>query len=487
MAELAERGVQTLPSMNTRTILGWTLLSAIALITLWLGPIERGGAAHAGWLALLPTLAVLTLALVMRRTLEALVGGCLFGYLMLAGPDFLLRFADTGLAVMSNPTIGWIILVCGFLGSLIALLGLSGATQAFSTWLGTRVHGRRSTLFSAWLLGLLIFIDDYLNALAVSASMRKLCDRYKISRPMLAYVVDSTAAPMCVLVPLSTWAIYSAGLLEGNGVAAAGEGLAVYLAAVPYMFYAWIALLMVPLVALGVIPVMGPMRTAERLTAEGRAQIEDSDLDEPSAQATPRLVNFLLPLAALIGFTLYLDVDAFKGVVCALLLTLVLYAAQRLASLEELFNAVQKGFQSMLMPLGIVVASFVLQDINEQLGLTQYVIDSLQPLMAGHWLPAVIFITLSLVTFSTGSFWGTFAVAFPIVIPLAAALDANLSLTIGAVVSAGAFGSHACFYGDATVLSAKGSGCTPLQHAVTQLPYVLIAAALATLMFIVMG
>lgn len=486
MAGLADSGVQT-PELPSRGYLGWALLIVTVLITLWLGPLDKGEAAHAGWLSLLPTFMVLVLALTMRRTLEALVGGCLFGYLMLGGTDFMVQFADTGLKVMGNPTIGWIILVCGFLGSLIALLGLSGATQAFSNWLGDRVKGRRMTLLSAWGLGLVIFIDDYLNALAVSASMRKLCDRFKISRPMLAYVVDSTAAPMCVLVPLSTWAIYSAGLLEGNGVADKGQGLALYMEAVPYMFYAWIALLMVPLVAIGLIPALGPMRTAERLTAEGKAVIEDSDLDIPASQATPRLINFFLPLASLIGFTLFFDVDALKGTVCALLLTILLYAAQRLATHEQLFDAVQKGFQSMLMPLGIVVSSFVLQDINEQLGLTDFVIQGLEPLMTGNWLPAVAFLTLSLITFTTGSFWGTFAVAFPIILPLAGALDASMPLTIGAIVSAGAFGSHACFYGDATVLSAKGSGCTALQHALTQLPYVLIAAGLSTVLFIVMA
>lgn len=486
MADLAEQGASA-PPTHSRTLIGWGLLALAVVFALWMGPVERGDAPHLGWISLLPTLAVLILALSLHRTLEALVGGCLFGYLMLDGPGFLIAFADSGLKVMGNPTIGWIILVCGFLGSLIALLGLSGATQAFSEWLGSRVKGRRGTLLSAWALGLVIFIDDYLNALAVSASMRKLCDRFKISRPMLAYVVDSTAAPMCVLVPMSTWAIYSAGLLEGNGVAAQGEGLSLYLQAVPYMFYAWIALLLVPLVGSGLIPPLGPMRKAEQRTLDGTAVIEDSDLDQPSTQARPRLINFLLPLAALIGFTLYFDVDAFKGTVCALLLTILLYAAQRLATLHEIFESVQKGFQSMLMPLGIVVTSFVLQDINDKLGLTPYVIDSLKPLMTGNWLPAVTFITLSLITFSTGSFWGTFAVAFPIVLPLATALDASLPLTIGAVVSAGAFGSHACFYGDATVLSAKGSGCTPLEHALTQLPYVLIAAALSTLLFVVLA
>jgi tetracycline resistance efflux pump len=141
----------------------------------------------------------------------------------------------------------------------------------------------------------------------------------------------------------------------------------------------------------------------------------------------------------------------------------------------------------MVYPLGIVVVSFGLRNVNEDLGLTQYVIESVRPIMSGALLPAVAFVTLSAIAFATGSFWGVYAVSLPIIVPLAQSMGVSMPLALGAVVSAGAFGSHACFYGDATVLSASASGCNILAHAVTQLPYALLAAAASTIGFLVLG
>jgi Na+/H+ antiporter NhaC len=141
----------------------------------------------------------------------------------------------------------------------------------------------------------------------------------------------------------------------------------------------------------------------------------------------------------------------------------------------------------MIMPLGTLVAGFALKEVNDVLGLTEVVIQTVQPLMTAGLLPAVVFVTMAFLAFATGSFWGLFAVAMPIVLPLAISMDANMPLVVGALISASAFGSHACFYGDSTVLSAQGSGCSPMAHALTQIPYVLIAAALATGVFLLIG
>ena len=205
---------------------------------------------HYGSVSLIPAVSVLVLALITKRTFEALVGGTLIGFLILNKQDFFGAFISSSLNVMADATIGWIILVCGLFGSLIALLVKSGGSIAFGNFIARYVKSKKSALFTTWLLGLVIFIDDYLNALTVSAAMKKVTDKFRVSREMLAYVVDSTAAPVCVLVPFSTWAIFVSGLLEKSEAAEAGKGLSVYITAIPYMVYGWVALLIVPLVAL---------------------------------------------------------------------------------------------------------------------------------------------------------------------------------------------------------------------------------------------
>ncbi|GGY05786.1 sodium:proton antiporter [Litchfieldella qijiaojingensis] len=442
-----------------------------------------------GLWSLLPTLVVLGMAIITRRTIESLMAGTLVGLLMIDPTTVVSQGSDILLKVLGNDTVTWIILVCGLFGSLIALLVKTGGVLTFGDTVTRRIHTRKQSLLATWLLGLVIFVDDYLNALTISASMKKITDRFKVSREMLSYVVDSTAAPICILVPFSTWAVFFAGLLEDNDVT--GSGMNLYIEAIPFMFYAWIAAAIVPLVALGVIPALGPMKAAEARAASGQSMpegVDDAALEvEDDGRRRPHLLNFLLPIAALIGFTWYFEIDILRGVIVALAVTLALIFSQRLLSFHDTFDTALEGFKAMIMPLGTLVAGFTLKEVNDVLGLTEFVIATVQPLMTPGMLPAVVFVTMAFLAFATGSFWGLFAVAMPIVLPLAASVDANMPLVIGALISASSFGSHACFYGDSTVLSAQGSGCTPMAHALTQLPYVLIAATLATGVFLVVG
>ncbi len=486
-----------------------------------------------GFPVLIPTLVVLVLAVLSKRTIEPLVGGTVVGLAMLAPSELLTNFTDVILTVMQDETIGWVIMVCGLMGGLIALLARIGGASAFGQLASRRVRTRASALLATWLLGLAVFIDDYLNALAISSSMKRLTDRFRVSREMLAYVVDSTAAPICVLVPLSTWTVFFAAVLEDSAAAETGRGLSVYIGAIPYMFYAWAAVAIVPLVIVGAIPLLGPMKTAERrvLAVQQSGEFErgeygadmadrvgsgsgmadhgsadpsgpnsvadgtlSSRADQPADGAdSPRnlfrgaILNFLVPILALIGFTWYLGADILKGVTVALALTIVLIAVQRLLSVTELFDTILEGFKSMLLPLGTVVAGFMLKEVNDELGLAPYVIGVVQPLMTPEFLPLVTFLTIALIAFASGSFWGIIVVAMPIVIPLAEAVNADLSLVIGALISASAFGSHTCFYGDSTVLSAHGSGCGAIDHALTQLPYALLAAGAASVAFVIAG
>ena len=457
---------------------------------------------HYGIISLIPAACVLIIALISKRTFEALVGGTLIGFIIWKKSEFFGGFADTALKVMGDGTIGWIILVCGLFGSLIALLIRSGGAIAFGNFLVTFIKNRKSALLTTWILGLVIFIDDYLNALTVSSSMKKVTDKFKISREMLAYVVDSTAAPVCVLVPFSTWAVYSGALLESSGAAEKGQGLSVYISSIPFMFYAWVAVILVPIVALGIIPPIFTMKQAEQqvanrsnsngktgqITGEVKTELLTPDNEiAPEAKENPKLYNFLIPIILLIAATIYFEIDIFKGVLVAIGVSIVMFAAQKIMTFGDIFDTLIEGFKTMILPLAIVVASFMLIEVNNGLGLTSYVIETVKPLMSGAFLPAVAFISLSIITFSTGSFWGVYAVAFPIIIPLAQAMNTNLPLAIGAVISAGALGSHACFYGDATVLSAAGSGCSNMNHALTQIPYAIIAAIVAFFLFIIAG
>ena len=434
------------------------------------------------WLVLLPAVITVCVAVVSRRPIESLLAGILVGLLMLGPTTALDQFSNMLLEVMMSETIAWVIIVCGLMGSLIMLLLRVGSVDAFSEALAAKAKSSKSALMYTWLLGIIVFIDDYLNALAVGAAMRKVTDQFGVSREKLAYVVDSTAAPICVLVPISTWAVFYASLFQESGFAEPGQGMDLYISAIPYMIYPIVAVLLVPLVALEVIPAFGPMKAAELRSAQSPLRQPATLTDEDNTQEPDRevrLYHFLLPLATLIGFTLWYELDVQIGVIASVTLTILLFGAHRLLAWTEMFDAVLDGIKMMLPALTIVVIAFVFKEVNDQLGLPNFVIANIAPLMTPLLFPVVTFLTMALISFATGSSWGVFAIAIPIILPLATSVGVSIPLAIGALLSASAFGSHACFYSDATVLAAQGSGCDVIDHALTQIPYALIAAAMS--------
>ena len=451
-----------------------------------------------GWgaVSLLPTLLVLGLAVLTRRPLEALLAGALFGHLLLSRTEFVAAFLGNIQSVMAEPTSVWVTLVVLLFGVLVGVLARTGGSRAFGEALSRRLPTRRRLLGGAWMLGIVTFVDDYLNALAVGAAFRAAADRFRISRAKLAYVVDSTAAPVCVLIPASTWTVFLVGLFEENGLAGAGEGLSLYLSLIPFLLYPWAALLLVVVVITRLIPDFRGMASAERAAAGGAAE-EAAALDEslePDPGAPPpgrpalRAPAFLIPILTLPVATLLLGGDALFGVTAAIALAVVLAVAVRPpGGFREVAQGAVRGAEEMVYPVGIVLVSFVLRDVNEALGLTGYVIGVVEPLASGWMLPALVFVSLSGVAFATGSFWGTYTVSLPVVVGLVGAVSAPLPVTLGALVSAGAFGSHACLYGDSTVLAAKSSGCRIMTHVRTQLPYALLAAGVATIGFVLLG
>ena len=456
-------------------------------------------------ISLIPPVVVLVLAIWLRRPILALFFGSISG-LMLLTPNVesvLGKFSEISLSVMGDETIGWLILVCGSFGALISLLVRTGGATAFGKASLKLSKGRKSSLFMTYLLGIAIFIDDYLNALTVGASMKRVTDKFKVSREMLAYIVDSTAAPVCVLVPLSTWAVFFGSLLVDNGIAEMGQGISVYITAIPYMLYPWLSVILVLLVILGLFPVFGPMKKAEAKAKLGNINAEDNvhenihTADDYAVQAIEdefkhaqthgKLYNFLVPILLLIAFTIYFDIDVWKGLLATLAITLPFYGVQRLMPLSEMVEQMFDGFKSMLPAIGTVITAFIFKDVCDLLMLPQFVIASLEGYMTPQLLPAIVFVAMAILAFATGSSWGIFAVSIPIVMPLAQSMDANIPLVIGALLSASSFGSQACFYSDSTVLAAQGSGCNLMSHALTQLPYTLISASLAFVGFILLA
>jgi len=447
-----------------------------------------------GAVSLIPTIVVLGLAIWSHRTIESVVAGSIIAFIITSREDFLASLADAALTVMQDENTAWVLLVCGLYGSFIALLVKGGGAQAFGDLVSRYVTSKRESLLWTWALGLVIFLDDYLNSLTVSSSMKNVTDKYKTSREMLSYVVDSTAAPICLIIPISTWAVYFAGLLEKNGVAAEGEGIEVFIQSIPYMFYPWIAVIIVPLVIIGVIPLFGRLKAAEaraELTGQvvpaGSEHVEIEDTYAGGDGADASIWLFFLPLAALIFFTVWFDIDVLMGVMAGILVTLVQYFVQGVLQPREMFDTLIDGLKVMIPVLTILVSVFIFVEANNALGMTDYVIQVVAPHMSAWSLPVLTFITMAFISFTTGSNWGVFAIAIPVVFPLAQQVGVSVPLMAGALFSASGFGSHACFYSDSTVLTAQGSGCAPFEHAASQFPYALIAAAFSALGFLLIS
>ena len=448
-----------------------------------------------GLACLLPTALVFTLALWTRRPIESLLSGSILGLLMLHGGGFVAALAETSVNVLTDRDVAWVILVCGLMGGVIGLLLRTGATRSFTELVAARVTGERGALMASWILGIFMFVDDYLNSLAVGAAMRDITDRFRVARERLAYVVDSTAAPISVIIPYSTWGAFFGGLLMANDLAPEGQGLAVYISAIPYMFYAWAAVAVVPFVVTGLIPSMGPMRAADRRARETGVTVppEAAHIEAANQSIRPKeglrlgVWFFVMAMVTLVVTTIAADNDFLVGLYITLAAMVFYVLVRQLLTLQESFDTIIDGFKTMLEPLAVLVSAFILKEVNDDLGLATFVVSSLEPVLSAELLPAAIFVIMGMVSFLTGSNWGVFVIVLPIVAALGRGLDADMTLLIGATLSASTFGSHACFYSDATVLTAQATGCTPLQHALTQLPYALIAAAIALLGYLWIG
>lgn len=446
-----------------------------------------------GLISLLIVLSVIVIAVLTKRCTEALIGGSLIAALFLWGPASFL----TNWAVMLQEKVAenvWIMLVCGLFGSLIALLQASKGSYGFSKCITKICNSERKTLLTSFIMGILIFVDDYLNVLSIGVCMKNVYDKRKIPRETLAYMLDATGAPVCVLLPFSTWAAFYASLFfEQQGVSELGfgSGIQTYIHAVPFFFYPIITISIVFLFALGIMPKLGTMKKAyERVAETGKVYSDASrkwnNDNSFGFEEEGNIWDFVIPMVVLVAITVITS-DLLMAVVVALLVCAVIYIPRKVVAFDEFVNYMIKGFADLLPILFLLMVSFVLVGICDEMNMTEFVVNIFKPLLTGAFFPMVSFILVSALCFATGSLWGMSAIVTPILFPLGVAIGANPILIMAAIVSGGAFGSHACFYTDATLLSSSAAGIDNLEHAISQLPYVSIAAALSCVGFLVCG
>jgi len=478
-----------------------------------------------GALALLPVVTILVIAVATRRTLFAMLCGTLVGAVLLGGWEFFDSWIGYFGTAMADETLQWLMLVVVLFGILITLFERSGAVSEFAAWAERFVNSRRKSLVLSFLLAVVLFVDDYLSVLTVGTSMKGITDRYRVPRTQLGTIMKLTAAPVAVIVPFSTWALFFAGLLEAQGVTANGSGFGAYLQAIPFIFFGWIALVIAALVALGWFPKLGVLKkdvaraeatgdvfplgtTDEERAAEGAAPVgvevgefaaqgdagERAAVAAPVAVATrapgiakPRPWNFVVPIAVMIAVTILTEVDVLKGTVAALLVAIIMYTAQRRLGIRKVFDAAFDGVGSMLFVIVLTALAFMVQHMNIDLKLADFVIDSTEPYMSGALLPAVVFLVCGVYAYATGSFWDLAAVITPIVIPLAFAMDVNPIIAGAAVFSGAALGSTTCLYGDGIILASRSTGIKPVNLMTAILPYAAIAAALSLVLYLVVG
>ena len=449
-----------------------------------------------GILTLLPIVTVMLLALLTKRTLEPLIAGTLVAYIIIYGWKFPSGWMDAFFTVATDKDHQWVFMVCALFGSLIALLGASHGTLGFSKWLSKICRGPKSTLFATWIMGILIFVDDYLNIMTLSTCMKKLTDKYKVPRETLSYIIDSTGAPVCALLPFSTWAVFFSTLFFAEqGVPELGFNSAIhtFIHVIPYTFYAIIAVVLVPMFSLGFLPKLGRMKTAyQRVERTGKVySTESQDLnleedDEDSIQLHGSLIDFLLPVGVLIILAITTG-ELFLAVLAGILVCFVLYIPRKRLGMSQFFDLAMHGFCNMIPTVAIIYFAFVMQKAMSDIGMAEFVIGEVTPYLNAEIFPVVTFLLVALLNFSTGSAWGIPAIVTPLMLPIAFSIGANPLLTMGAIVSGAVLGSHACFYSDATVLTSTCCSMQNMDHAMSQMPYALIAAGASAGCYLIGG
>ena len=442
-----------------------------------------------GLISLVPVLVVIVSAIITKRALEPLILGTLVGFVILAKENFVVAYLDSLYGELGESS--YYIIIFGLFGIYIHLLEKANAISGF-TKVGLRfARNKKKAGFLAWIMGLVFFLDNYFSILGAGISNREIADKNKMSREMFSFAINAVACCTCVLVPLSLWGVFMSGQIEMTLGIEMGTGLGEIVKSIPFMFFAWVLLVFVLLYQFRIIKPFGPMKKAEeRAETTGAVLPEDLAAQAPANgdedEKPVNILNFIIPMASLIAVTLVTQ-ELTYGLIVGIVLCFILYIAQKLITAAEAFDAICKGFEEMFVVTALVISAFVLQNANDELGRAPFVVNSVVNVISAPLLPVIAFVLLMVLGFVTGSFWGMAAVCFPIMLPLAQALDANIYLTIGAVIAGCAAGSATCFYGDSVTLTCGLTKIRNIDYLRSALPMLIPPIVVTVIIYIAAG
>ena len=464
--------------------------------------------------ALVPPVIAIGLALITKEVYSSLFMGVLTGALLYSGYNFegtlTHIFNDGIIAVLSDSYNVGILCFLVILGAMVQLMNRSGGSVAFGRWASSHIKSRAGAQLATIAFGCLIFIDDYFNCLTVGSVMRPVTDKHKVSRAKLAYLIDATAAPICIIAPISSWAAAVSGFVEGE------NGMNLFLKTIPYNYYAVLTIMM--MILLVVLRVdFGPMREHEINAIEhGDLYTTEErpfeDAEDYTDYKKGHILNMLVPIVSLIvcciigmiysgGFfegESFIDAfagsDASVGLVLgsfgALVITIIYYLIANVISFDECMDCLPDGFKQMISPILILTIAWSLKAMTDSLGAKEFVASIVQSSASGfmNFLPFIIFVIAIGLSFATGTSWGTFGILIPIVVAVFEGVDHTMMIIAMSACMAGAVcGDHCSPISDTTIMSSAGAQCVHLNHVSTQLPYALICALVSSLTYIVAG
>ena len=460
--------------------------------------------------ALLPPIVAIVLALITKETYSSLFLGIVVGALFVGGfnpVDSLNSMLNDGfIGAIADGWNAGIFMFLVLLGIMVALINSAGGSAAFGRWAVKHVHSRAGAIIATVILGVLIFVDDYFNCLTVGSVMRPVTDSHKISRAKLAYIIDATAAPICMIAPVSSWAAAVSATAQDldTGV----SGIQLFIQAIPYNFYSLLTIVFV--IAITVMGFdYGPMAKAEFKALQGELGSLGND-DETSVEGAS-IWDMLLPVIVLIVFCVigmmyvggfwdgaslidsFADTDASVGLpwgcIIALLVTFVYLLCRRVITFRDATACITKGFVAMVPALLILTFALTLKNMTGLLGADVYVAGLVKGAADSLFsmLPAIIFLVAVGLAFATGTSWGTFGILIPIVLPVFADAPDLLMIGISACLAGAVCGDHCSPISDTTIMASAGANCNHIEHVSTQLPYALTVAAVCFVNFILAG
>ena len=464
------------------------------------------------WVSLLPPLLAIGLAIATRQVYLSLAGGLWLGWSVLNGWNpgaGLMETVESTARVLGDTGNAMVIMFTLVMGALIATVGASGGVAGFVAALERRrlVTGGRGAQLLAWVIGVIIFIESNLTVLVAGSVSRPLFDRYRNSREKLAYLIDSTSAPICILIPLNAWGATNLRLLSEAGVPE-GDALGVFLRSILFNFYSFAAVLLALAVVLFRLD-WGPMKRAEERAAQGEVLwpgatpmmdegVLGGDEEPPVA---PRAANMIVPVVVLVAMMpvgLWVtgggDLTAGSGSTSVLWASLaglatawIMLLFQKAFTVDELTRIALRGAGGLVPLALILLLALALGGVTRELGTGVFVAGVAQEVLSPAVFLPLIFVVSSAIAFSIGSSWGTFAIMIPIVVPAAAALDLDLAPFLAAALSGGIFGDHCSPISDTTIISSMAAATDHVDHVRTQLPYALVGGAMATVCYAAVG